>query len=546
MSEQLSSGGTKAITPEQASAEIMRRRKARARLAEYARSIEIPSTPMTPEDPECELFKPIESSLAKHHLLICDKVQQTMETRYGRLMILAPPGSAKSTYVDVVAPCWALSKWPGYRIILTSYETDIARKQSRKARALKKDPRENAIWEPTPDGLRAIIASDQRAAEQWALQTGSEYMAAGILAGITGNRANGVIIDDPLKGRQEADSETIRNRVYEEYQDSIVTRLVPGGWVILINTRWHEDDPSGRILPDDYDGRSGKILCKDGQVWDVLCLAAKCERHDDPLGRKPGEYLWPEWFDLRHWQNFENDPRGTRRWNALFQQRPSAADGMEFKREDIQWYDPDIAPGLPGGRPVRLKIYGGSDYAAKPDRTADFTEHAVAGVDEAWCLWFLDWWSGQVASDKYIAAFIAMVRRWKPIKWWDEGNVIGHAIAPARRQAMRKAKVFVTCEQMSSIHNKALKLSAFQALVGVHTVYFPLNRAWAPRVVDQLCAFPTGRYDDAADVCGLFGRAIDRLQHPQLESQPERKVLKPFTGEWVEFQENENAQIRYN
>jgi hypothetical protein len=113
--------------------------------------------------------------------------------------------------------------------------------------------------------------------------------------------------------------------------------------VLIIQTRWHEEDLAGSILPVDYAGESGLIKCRDGQIWDVLCIPAKAEREDDPLGRKIGEYLWPEWFPKEHWATWEDNPRAARTWAALYQQRPAPFTGVHFNREMFRMYDPDLA-----------------------------------------------------------------------------------------------------------------------------------------------------------------------------------------------------------
>lgn len=139
---------------------------------------------------------------------------------------------------------------------------------------------------------------------------------------------NCAIIDDPIKGREQADSPTIREKTWEAYNDDLMTRLVPGGSCVLLQTRWHEDDLAGRLLPKGYAGESGLIECTDGRLWEVINLPAECEREDDPLGRKPGEMLWPEWFDASHWAPFRLQART---WAALFQQRPRPDEGGIFK-----------------------------------------------------------------------------------------------------------------------------------------------------------------------------------------------------------------------
>lgn len=512
------------ISIEQAAAELLRRERSQQSLAEYARSIDVPGAPAN-ADPENEQFRPVETSLAAHHLLFLRKAQECIEKRNGRLMVFCPPGSAKSSYLSVVTPSWCMAKWPGYRVIIASYASDIAEKHSRRARSLCRQEAHVSIWPDQPE-----LKNDQRSVREWALSNGSEFMSAGIQAGITGNRADLLIIDDPVKNREDADSETIQKKTAEEFRDSANSRLKPGASVILIQTRWNENDLAGSLLPEDYKGESGPVLCRDGLVWEIINLPAECERTDDPLGRQLGEFLWPEWFDADHWNMRKNDPQGQRTWASLYQQRPTAGDGIEFKREWFKWYDE-------GELPAQLTLYAASDYAVKQDK-GDFTEHSVWGIDPVGDLWAIDWWYGQKTTDITIAQFVMMVKKHKRImKWWHEGGPIGEAITPAMNKALREAKTYVVLEPMPSIQNKAVKLASFQARAATGTVHLPKHRPWAQRAVDQLCAFPAGRYDDAADTCGLIGRGIDAMANPHIPSARPRPQLVPFTAAWLEYQE---------
>jgi len=334
----------------QAAAELLRRQRARTSLAEFSQSIAIPGVPLPGQDEMDDMappstarlvertptrFAPIETRVAAHHLLMMERIQKCIQTPRGRLMIFAPPGSAKSTYASVVAPAWIMGAKPNQQIIMASYATGIAAKQSRKVRAVVRQPAYSNLWAERPK-----LLDDQRAVDDWSLTNGSTLMAAGLLAGITGNRADGIIIDDPLANREQADSATIREKVYQEYIDTAMTRAKPSMWAILIMTRWHELDLCGMILPPDYAGESGIIRGRDGQDWDVLCIQAKCEREDDPLGRKIGDYLWPEWFSREHWTTWENNPMASRTWSALYQQRPAPDVGIFFNREMFGRYDP--------------------------------------------------------------------------------------------------------------------------------------------------------------------------------------------------------------
>jgi hypothetical protein len=281
-------------------------------------------------------YTPVESRIALHHLLMMRAIQRCIETPRGRLILAAPPGSAKSTYASVIAPAWAMGRKKNTQIILASYGTSIAAKQSRKVRSICRDKRYTSLWAEKP-----TLLDDQRAVDDWQLSNGSSMMAAGLLAGITGNRADGIIIDDPCANREQADSATIREKTYSEYIDTAMTRAKPKMWAIIIMTRWHEEDLAGAILPADYNGESGMIPCRDGQTWEVLSIPAEAEQEDDPLGRKPGEFLWPEHWPREHWSTWRDNPRAARTWSALYQQRPAPFSGVHFSREMFKRFDLD-------------------------------------------------------------------------------------------------------------------------------------------------------------------------------------------------------------
>jgi predicted phage terminase large subunit-like protein len=212
----------------------------------------------------------------------------------------------------------------------------------------------------------------------------------------------------------------------------------------------------------------------------------------------------------------------------------------------IEGYDPDDLDALPRD----LRMYGASDYATmeakKGKKEPDFTEHGVWGMDTMGDLWAVDWWSKQCETDKAIEAFIGFVRQYKPVKWWNEGSLIDKAIGPAIRRAMREARKYTVVEPLSSILDKGAKLQSFHARTTAGTVHFPVKRAWAERVIDQLVKFPAGRWDDAADVCGLIGRGIDQMLDAQLPPKSERPILVPFTEAWLTYNDRPNKpKVRY-
>jgi predicted phage terminase large subunit-like protein len=528
-------------------------------LESFAEYIEIPGTPVG--EMEENAGPAVNGALALHHRIICQATQRTIERDYGRLMILAPAGSAKSSYAAVAAPAWIMGKKPGSKIILASHGSTIATKQSKRSRQLVRSERYRTLFETQ-------LPADQRAADEWALTNGSSFMAGGILSGLTGNRADVVIADDLLKGRDEAESETIREKTWEAFRDDLRSRLVPGGSMIVINTRWHQSDVSGMILPSGWEGQSGTFTGSDGLQWEVVCLPSKIETQlqedTDPCGRKRGEYLWPEWFKHEHWVQNDpalgaqdtNTPTGRRAWYSMHQQQPHPDDGILFRKEDFRWYER-------GEEPRSLRKYGASDWALtdellKPD--PDYTEHGVCGIDDGKArpdgrprLYILDWIHMRKEVTDTVPAFVRMVDKHRPLKWfWEAGN-IDKAIGPSADRDMRdyrrveggpRTPVWVDRELLpiAGVGNKVQKATGFKMMVERHQVWLPMGEAWAERLVNQLCGFPGLLHDDGVDVCSHWGRAIDQMFNAAtLPPAPEDKTVKFGTVAWLLSEEKHDS-----
>lgn len=519
------------LTPEAAAVELLRRRRARDSLKAFALAVPIPGAPVD-DDPTNWVCKPAESlPLATHHELLLDKVEECLRKPMGRLMVFMPPGSAKSTYAGVLAPPWAMGRWPGYKVISTSYAAKPAYRSSKRCRAICASPEYVSIW---PE--RTTIKAGSAAVDEWELTNDSGLLAAGILGGVTSARADALIIDDPVAGRQEADSPTVRASTRAAYDDDLLTRLKPGASIILIQTRWHPEDLAGSILPENWNGESGPIQCRDGREWEVLCIPAQADREDDPLGRPVGAYLWPEWFPVEHWQQYKAKART---WNSLYQGKPQPESGNQFDRDWFVWYEPEELP-------ARLRFYGASDFAVtekdlEKREEPDYTEHGIGGLDEDRTLWLVDWWSGQVELDESVREQLALIRQHKPLWWYGEKGTQENAVRPVRRLLAREGDTFANYEYLPHVGDKVAKAQAFRAMVKEGRVRFPRGKPWANRLVDQLVNFPRARFDDAVDVCGLLGRAIDDMVPASKPAVAKREPPKPFTEEWFTARDRADA-----
>jgi predicted phage terminase large subunit-like protein len=505
-----------------------RRELALRSLPDFACMVDIPTAPLSEAEEEDQFSVMRLNSLVKHHYLLLTKLQGIEEKTVPNLMVLCPPGSAKSTYVDVVFVPWFMARKPRRNVILASYASDIAKKQGRRARQLIKSKSFRNL-------TQIELKNDQHAADEWALSNDSEYMAGGLLSGLTGNRGALGIIDDPIKGRKAAESEGIRETVWETYIDDFCSRLIPGSPQVMILTRWHEDDPAGRILPEGWDGESGRFQGRDGRTWDVLCMPALADRADDPLGRALGETLWPEWFSLEHWAPFQ---RNRRTWTSLYQQKPTAAEGTYFKRDWFRRY-------LPEQMPKNLRKYFSSDHAPGGQVDSDFSCVRVWGIDAQGDLWLLDGFRHQatmdVTADRVTGCKaekkIGLIQKHRPLAWFPEDDNNWKSVAGFVTKQMRSEGVFVRIEPMSPHGaDKEIKAQSFQAMAASGRVWLPVGPE-GDDVLDQYLKFPGGANDDEVDAAGVIGRAIDQA-HPAITGE------KPKTGPRDRYSETSKSEVK--
>jgi predicted phage terminase large subunit-like protein len=480
------------------------------------RSIEIPGAPISDKEDE-DVFTNESVEPAQHHKLMLDLFERMESGEIQRGMLFLPPGSAKSTYGSIVFPSWFMGRQGNRNVILVSHTTELARKLGRRGRQVTRSPHFNEIF-----GCQ--LSPDTAAADEWSLTNGSEFMAAGIITGVSGNRADLLVIDDPLRGQADADSETIRAKIRDAYFNDLLTRLKPGGRELIIQTRWHEDDLSGGLLPEDYKGESGMIACRDGRERFVINIPAECERHDDPLQRNIGDLLWPEWFRPEELLAVKHNPAQSRTWSALYQQRPAPDSGTYFTADMIRSYT------TPPDKSV-MRIYGASDYAVTADG-GDYTCHVVVGVDPENRIYLLDVWRAQSSSDVWVETFCDLVKQYKPIEWGEEKGQINAALGPFIRRRMLERQAYTFRRGFASRTDKAIRAQSIRGRMAMLGLYVPLNAPWRNDFVTELMSFPAGRHDDQVDALGLIGQLLDHIEalKPKVEKQYQNRDELIFTG----------------
>lgn len=428
----------------------------------------------------------------KHIHLMCDYIERMIAGEFKYLIISMPPQHGKSMSLTESLPAFLMSKYAGTRIIEASYGDDLARRFGRRNKQ-KIEEYGKALFD-------AELSKTSRSDTEFELLNGSKMISRGIMSGITGQSADWLIIDDPIKNRQEADSTTYRDRLWEEWLNSLKTRLSAQGKVILIQTRWHEDDLAGRLITEEKDS------------WKVLNIPCEAEDEDE-LGRQIGDPLFPEIGKDKMWlEAFKLSyarAEGSRAWNALFQGRPTAVEGNMFKTEWFKYYDK---------LPEQIDEYIQSwDCTFKDTQTSDFVVGQVWARKGAfkYLVYQVRKRMDFVAtmqeiinvSNMYPQAYIKLIE--------DKAN--GTAIITTLRGKLQGI-VPVTPKE-----SKEARAAAVTPMFEAGEIYIPQSAVWTEDFVSELKAFPTGKNDDQVDATS--------------------QALNHFRASWTKQQEQKQSTL---
>ena len=331
--------------------------------------------------------------VAPHHRLMGSYLQQAFEGRYNRLMIFMPPRHGKSELTSKKAPAYFMGRWPHRKIITASHTAQLAANFGGQVRDMIRDPLHEIVWGPD-----AALDPSTTAKDDFKLIGKGEYTALGVGGTPIGKGADLFVIDDPFKSREEAESPTQRQKVKDWYTSAVYSRLEGDGIIVLMHQRWHEDDLAGWLLREHAE-----------ENWKVINLPALCtDPAADPLGRVAGEALWPERYDEYRLHRISR-AIGPRDWLSMYQQAPRHADGDEFKRDYMRYYQrtpAEIAPSM--------NVYILVDAASSKKKNSDLTAMVVLGIGADGNKYLLDGVRDRLKLSERAAKLFELHRKWRP------------------------------------------------------------------------------------------------------------------------------------
>ena len=406
------------------------------------------------------------------HEEIAKQLTRVEKGEVKRLMIFVPPRHGKSEISSIKFPAWYLGRHPEKEVITSSYSADLAQDFGYKTRNLVNSPEYSQVF-------RTKLRDDSKSKAKWLTGEGGGYTATGVGGAITGRGADLAVIDDPFKNREEAESKTIRDKVYNWYTSTLYTRLEKGGAIILILTRWHQDDLAGRLLKAMEDG---------GEKWEVVQFPAIAI--EDEKYRKQGDPLWQDKYDLEALENIKRTI-GAYDWSALYQQSPVSSETQEFKQEYWQYRTLEEVLALQTYRTLTI------DTAISQKSSADYTGLCINFTDKE-NNWNLKAWKEKISPLELIDLLFNLQEQYRFDSIGIEKTIYLQVVQPFLEEEMRRRNRFLPIVELQ--HNgvqKELRIRALLPRYQSKSIYHVKGQT--VDLEDDEVTFPKGIHDDVLD-----------------------------------------------
>jgi len=428
---------------------------------------------------------------ASHVDLISDEITE-LEHEPIFLIINVPPRHGKSQLISRWTPVWFLKKWPHKHVILASYQAGFASYWGGEV----KDTIASNSHE-----LRLSLSQDTKSKAHWRIRGyGGGMIATGIGGPITGHGGDLIIIDDPIKNQKEAMSVIYRENLKQWYRSTLRTRLQPNGSIIILMTRWHENDLCGWLIKymkgelEGEDEISEDLPHDHWKVINLKAIADPSESEPDPLGRKPGEVLWSEMYDDKALAALKISV-GPFWWAAQFQGSPRPEGGGLFKEGWFKYYDPKKRDELKLNRFIQFW-----DTAHKENQSNDRSA-CITFAEGLHGYYILDLWVGRPIFPDLVRQTDIEYKKWLPDSVEVEDKASGISLI---QQLRRDTKIPIRA--IKAVDDKVIRANSVTGIVEAGRVWLPARAPWLSTFLSEVCSFPAAEHDDITDtfVYGLM------------------------------------------
>lgn len=432
-----------------------------------------------------------------------------------RLILTMPPRHGKSELASRNFPAWHLGKYPDHEVITCSYAATLASGFSKKVREMCRDSNFNKLF---PE---FALDMEAQSVEHWMTKQGGGLAAAGVGGPITGKGAHVLIIDDPIKNRDEAESVSTRESIWNWFTSTAYTRLAPGGGVLCIQTRWHDDDLAGRLITRSEEDEENT------EDWVVVNYPAIAVT--DELYRKQGEALHNDRYPLPTLERIRKTI-GNRDFSALYQQNPVPENGELFTSGMVRYYKQSELPDF-----ETMNFYTAWDLAIGQKETNDRTVGITVGVDAKLDIWVVDIRIGRWGSMEIVDRILDTYQAWRSTVTGIEKGQIEMSIRPILNERMRERKLssmFVE-DLRTGRQDKVARSRPIIARMQQGRVFFPSEHPLVMEVINELLRFPNGVHDDCADALSWIGWLLEYFTAVRPAKQKPKKSWRDKLGKFM-------------
>jgi len=484
--------------------------------------------PSDPENPDLSRFEATPQAI-----VLCQIMEKVERGELKRVAVSIGPQLGKSEIISRRFPAWCAGRNPYRNMILGTYNQTFAEEFGADVRRSIESPLHQAVF---PDHRLTKGALDLLITTK-----GGKTAFVGVGGSGTGKPADFFVVDDPIRSDDDAQSQLYRDRIWKWFNSVVFTRLHSKSSVVVVHTRWHEDDLIGRLCDPNHPERNKEYkgiadnwtyinlpaVVEDPELAERLGL--KLEVPTDPrvieqFGAKPMSALWPERKGLEFLAEAKRmDPRT---FQALYMGSPTREDGEYFKSDWIVEYDQEELPD-------NLVIYGASDHAVSTKQSNDYTVLGCVGVDAHDNIWILpDLVWDRMQTDRTVEELLTQFKVHQPQLWWMESENISKAFGPFLHKRMIDERIYVTIDPVTVSKDKATRARAIQGRMSMKKVRFPRFAPWYQDARKQLLRFPHGANDDFVDWLAHIGQGLLKIRsaHPMAANEN-----RPRTGsiEWI-------------